>query len=202
LRSHGLFGVAALLAVAGCASNPDPRGRHVAVMEQSTLGGWIIVTDRHGRETHGELISVEPSLVRVIAWSPPDWASRATTTTARSPYKPAPVEPEEQPTTLVALPRSEIARAKLFRYTANDWIAWGMGGTISTVTHFIFLKISFPAWVIATITAASIETRHVILEYPGDSLEEIAQWARFPQGMPPVLDLRALTPTDPTRPSL
>lgn len=90
----------------------------------------------------------------------------------------------------------------MFRYTADDCVLWGVAGSLSTITHFLFAVVTLPAWVIATITVESIETRHVLLEYPGDSLEEIARWARFPQGMPPELDLRALSSSDPMRPSL
>jgi hypothetical protein len=84
--------------------------------------------------------------------------------------------------------------ARLFRYTADSFTGWGLAGSLSTVTHLYLAVVSFPVWILSWSIAESSESRHVILDYPGDRMEEIAMWARFPQGMPPGLDPRALVP--------
>lgn len=58
------------LAVAACVYSPDPRKPSVDDMKRSTFGSWIVVTDRHGAETHGELIALDQRVVRVLAWGP------------------------------------------------------------------------------------------------------------------------------------
>lgn len=189
-----------LVAVTACVYNPDPRRPAVADVERGTLGAWIIVTDRRGVETHGELLAVHDKVIRVLAWGP-DEPLRPPGLTAPRSTAPGPAAftdpPVEHPTRVAYIPRSEIARARLFRYTADSFNGWGVLGSLSTITHLILAPLTLPLWILTSAGTESAETRHVIMDYPGDRLDDFAMWARFPQGMPPGIDPRALVPPAP-----
>src|SRR5215468_9602077 len=61
-----------------------------------------------------------------------------------------------------SLPRSEIARARLFRYTADSFNGWGVLGSLSTISHVILIPITLPLWILVSSGTESAETRHVI----------------------------------------
>lgn len=177
---------------AACASNPDPRHPTLDDAEQRAGGGWITVTQRDGSHTDGELISVEPTVVRVLAWSregiatprPDVYASRVE---ARGLF-PA------RPLALVTIPRSQIQIARLYCYGADSFVGWGIAGGFSTLTHLFLLPITLPIWIGATAGAESAETHAAIIDYPDHNLQDMAIWARFPQGMPPGLPPQSLFP--------
>jgi hypothetical protein len=152
-----------LVALWGCATNPDPRSPSIETTQTRGYGGWIEITTVRNNVVSGELISVEPSVVRVL------------------------VRPH--PGSLVVIRISDIRRAQLFKYESEAGVGgWGVLGTLSTISHGFFFVFSAPAWILTSSVAASVESRHVILEVPGDAWSELATWARFPQGMPPGLD--------------
>jgi hypothetical protein len=167
----------AFLVHTGCAVNPDPRWRPLDVAMRSSLGGWITMTARSGREVEGELISVEPDLIRVLAvhdWYPVRYAV-----------------PPSGPPALVAIPRTDIARARLFEYQHQSFLLWGLNGLAQSVFQ-LFLTV--PIWLAVTGAVESNESSYVVVEYPERSLDDMAAWARFPQRMPPGLDPQALLP--------
>jgi hypothetical protein len=154
-------------ALCGCVTNPDPRSPTPQAMERGGFGGWMVITTRGGQEVSGELISVETSVVRILQPSASE---------------------------LTWVPVTDINRAKLYRYEGDSGFgAWGLLGTLSTISHGFFFILTAPAWILSSSIAAAAESRHVVLEWPEDSWGEIAMWARFPQGMPPELDVQALT---------
>jgi len=173
---------AALPFVAACLFNPDPRSASLDDFEQRALGGWIAVTQSDGSVLDGELISIEPETVHVLAWS--------ASAPAQSPFARHPHE-------LVEVPRSRIRHARLFRYPRQSYALWGTLGGLSTITHLVLLVITLPAWIAVTVSANRNEANAVLLDYPEHRLEEISIWARFPQGMPPGLPTSAVFPREP-----
>lgn len=162
--------VGVALAAPACVSNPDPRRPTIQAMERQAFGGWIRVTTRSGAQVSGELISVEPHLIRILRVGQPVGSA------------------------LTFVPVSDLASAELYRYEAESgYAAWGLFGTLSTISHGFFLIFSVPIWATSASIAAVMESRHVVVQYPEHPLSELAMWARFPQGMPPYLDEQALT---------
>ena len=134
-------------------------------MQQGGWGGWIVVTTADGLVAEGELISVEPTELRVL-----DWRAGLPAVHLRR------------------LPFAVIATADLYTYGSEGGFgAWGALGALSTVSHGFWLVFSAPIWLITSGIAAAIESGHVAHRYPGEGWSVFAQWARFPQGMPPQL---------------
>lgn len=157
--------LALVAALAGCTTNPDPRSPSLTMMEREGFGGYIVVHTPTAL-IQGELISVEPGVVRVRSLS-----TRV----------------------LSAIPLAEVTKAQLYTYKAEGFYgAWSVVGALTTFSHGFFVVFSAPTWLISGGIAAAVETSHVKLEWPDDSWRDIAAWARFPQGMPPGLDPRAL----------
>jgi hypothetical protein len=153
-----------------CTSNPDPRSPSLKMMEREGFGSYIVITLRDGHAIEGELISVEPTVIRVLS------LDRA----------------NAHPLTWVAV--TDVRHAELYTYESEGGLGvWGTLGALSTISHGAFLAISAPIWAIVSGVVAANEASHIQLEYPKTSWTEIAKWARFPQGMPPGLDLEALT---------
>lgn len=147
-----------LLAVAACATNPDPRTRPVDLVVRDGYGGWIVVTARQGAEVSGELIAIDPDAVRVLG-----------------------------PTGLISIARSDVASARLWAWDGEHArvAVWGTLGTISTISHGFFLVFSAPVWILTTTITTVVETHAPIVSYPDDGWDKLAIWARFPQGTPP-----------------
>lgn len=157
--------LAALAALAGCASSPAPRARSIDQAITDGHGGWIELELAGAGEVHGELIAVDPDAVRVLELG-----------------------------RLRVVPRAAIGAARLWPWDPQaDAIAvWGVVGLLSTPSHGYFLMASAPVWLITTAMFAAFESRASILAYPASSWAQLAVWARFPQGMPPGLDPAAL----------
>jgi len=172
-----------LLLVMGCASTSAPHGwlPDVDEAQQNTNGAWIVVrvtegdfaaggTTRRGA-THiggyGELIAVAQDTVFVLA--------------------------EDQ---LLALPRTRIAAASLTAYDSDaDLLGlWTALGTLSTLSHGYVLGLSAPVWLIFGTVSTTSESYAPRERYPSKTWGELGKHARFPQGMPPNLNRRALKP--------
>jgi hypothetical protein len=149
-----------VVATAACVSSPDPRGRSIATVQRGGHGGWIQVTARDGQRISGELISVEPTGIRVLAVVPASGS--------------------------VFLPKADIRSARLWAWETEHGTptAWGLLGTASTVSHGYLFVLSAPVWLIVTGLVGHLESRASTIDYPREGWEEIAIWARFPQGMP------------------
>jgi hypothetical protein len=147
-----------LLAVAACATNPDPRTRPVDVVARDGHGAWIVVTARHGAEVSGELIAIDLGTVGVLG-----------------------------PHGLVSIAQTDIESARLYAWDSQygTLVAWGGLGTLSTISHGFFLALSAPAWIVTTAITAAVVSHGPVVEYPDDSWAKLAIWARFPQGTPP-----------------
>lgn len=69
---------------------------------------------------------------------------------------------------------------------------WGFLGTLSTISHGMYLILSAPTWIITGIASAVGESKSGLLKYSDSSWEEIKKYARFPQGVPKGINLESL----------
>jgi hypothetical protein len=143
--------------VAACAFNPDPRKRTLEHVVTDGRGGWIAVELTSGTRVEGELIAAGPDAIRVL-------------TSAG----------------LFALAPAGIRSARLWAWdpATEGVILGGSLGTLSTISHGVFLVFSAPLWIVTTTLISTIESRTPITDYPGHGWADFARWARFPQGLP------------------
>ena len=165
----------AIVLLAACVSNPAPEGwlSPADVAATEAWGGWVVVdTSQGGRgapaEVSGELIAVSPDSVFVM--------------------------PES---TLLALPRARVSSATLFAYDAR-WgrlAGWGTAGTFLALSNGGFWILTGPLWIIAASASSASQSRapRVQSSDPG-GWEQMRDYARFPQGLPPGLDRATLRP--------
>lgn len=144
-------------ALAACVYNPDPRSPSPKEMQQSGKGAWIVVTQRDGSEIAGELLAIDQGVIYVKKGARDD----------------------------VSIPLYNVRGADVFKYE-SDWGfgLWGTLGTLSTISHGVFLVFTAPIWILSSSIAAGYEAAHVRLQIPDDDIAEITKWARYPQGMP------------------
>ncbi len=157
-----------LLALAACASSPIPVD-HVPTAQEvgsRATGSWIAVWDRRERLVVGELIAIDRGSFYLL--------------------------PERRQ--LVTIPVAEVDHARLeaYRSDSSGLAIWGGLGTASTLSHGGWLLISAPAWILTSIAAGSINRHHPFYDYPDHPAEELRAFARFPQGVPPGVDLELL----------
>jgi hypothetical protein len=164
--------LAALLAasVAGCATNPAPKGwlPPAAKAQAQAYGGWISLTCKKAEAVtlvEGELIAVSDDRVYVLADSG-----------------------------LVDVPHESVVKATLAAYATGDGelAGWSALGTVSTLSHGVYLVITAPIWIVAGIMAAGGESRAGLRRYPEKPLASFRLYARFPQGLPTGLEASAL----------
>ncbi|HEY2944210.1 MAG TPA: hypothetical protein VGN09_17375 [Vicinamibacteria bacterium] len=95
---------------------------------------------------------------------------------------------------LVDVPHESVAKAILAAYATGEGqlAGWGALGTLSTLSHGIYLVITAPIWIIAGIMAAAGESRAGLVRYPEKPLTSFRLYARFPQGLPAGLEASAL----------
>jgi len=170
MRTRELIAAIAIAAAAAaCVENPDPRSPSLVKMQTEGVGAWVVVTARAGWAVEGELISLTSEYMHVLRVGQPGAA-------------------------LVYLRTADVARAKVYTYESEGGLGVaGFLGTLSTISHGFFLILTAPVWIITTAIAVAAEKNHVELDYPEDNtLEELSQWARFPQGIPSTVDEEAL----------
>ncbi len=160
--------LAGVLCACACAGNPAPRGWLAAprVAQRQAYGGWIELRCGASECGRGELIAVDED--RVIVLGPAGTESVRTAAVTRA--------------TLAA-----------YRTQTGAAAAWGTLGTISTISHGGFLILTVPfMWLPVSIGAAAEESRAALVRFPGERWPAFRPYARFPQGLPPGLDLAGL----------
>jgi hypothetical protein len=146
---------------AGCASDPIPQSQRPTAEEAITsgFGSFVYVVDSSGQPHAGELIDVLPDRLSIFNGH---W--------------------------IEMLPRARVSNAMVLVHRTHEgyYVLWTVLGTLSTVTHGVFLIISVPIWVSTGIATAISEQRRARLEYPDPARwEDLRPYARFPQGLPP-----------------
>jgi hypothetical protein len=67
-------------------------------------------------------------------------------------------------------------------------------GVVSTISNGYLLGITAPLWIITGIVASSNESRAPLRGVPPLVWADLAVYARFPQGLPPGIDLGEIRP--------
>lgn len=159
----------------GCASRIAPQGwlDPAGPAFERGYGGWInlqpvIADSRDKNYLEGELVSVTEDTVFILS-----------------------LHGE-----LNAVARADIVQAKIDGYD-SEWGLLGSRvalGTISTLSHGFILIITAPIWILLGTTATTVQSHHPRIQIPPDNWDEAMVYARYPQGIPPALNRRELTP--------
>jgi hypothetical protein len=164
---------AALLLVAGCAINPAPHGFLPSPAEATAdvYGGWIeltMVAGKHDSTVGGELIAVRDDSV----WVLPDGGHVAVIATGA------------------------VKQGRLVRYRSDAGAVAGFTalGVVSTASNGALLIITAPLWIITGVVASSNEAAAPLRRVPPLAWRDLAAYARFPQGLPPGIDLGEIRP--------
>ena len=173
-RDTLLIAAALVASVAGCLRNPDPAPRRMSEVLIDTHGGYAVVVVRGAAERSGELIAIDDHDVWIL--------ERAN---------------------LLHVPLAQVSKLDVHPYAVSTGAitGWGVLGTLSTVTHGYFLILSAPVWIISSVAIGAGHSRTAVVRYPGDSWQQAAEWARFPQGMPPGMSATELIHGRPTIPA-
>jgi hypothetical protein len=165
--------VAPLCFAVACAGNPAPAGFLPSPGQavHDVYGGWIQVTvpaGRHDSTIAGELIAARADTVWVLPDSGP----------------------------VVAVPTSTVKKGLVARYSSEAGPIAGFAalGVVSTISNGYLLGITAPLWIITGIVASSNESRAPLRGVPPLVWADLAVYARFPQGLPPGIDLGEIRP--------
>ena len=166
------------LTVTGCFHTSAPKGWLPTAEEaqRDAYGGWIKLDFSMGAEkntVHGELIAAAPDSLHVL--------------TADS---------------LVVVPTSSVTAGTLTAFDSQYGALrlWTILGAVSTVSHGFVLVLTAPIWAIAGSTATASSSKAPRVESTDPAL--LRMYARFPQGLPPGLDVRSLRQKDIRKPGV
>ena len=165
--------LAPLILAVACAGNPAPEGflPSPAHAVNDVYGGWIGVTvtaGRHDSTIAGELIAARADTVWILPDSGP----------------------------VVAVPTSTVKHGRVARYNSEAGAIAGFTalGVVSTISNGFLAGFTMPLWVITGIVASSNESRAPLRDVPPLVWANLAGYARFPQGLPPGIDLGEIRP--------
>jgi hypothetical protein len=171
--ARGSAGIAAVLAATltmACARHRAPDGFLPIPEEaqQEASGAWIDVTLGGGSSPDrvaGELIAVSEDTIWILT----EREGRAVATAA-------------------------VVSGQLVAYDSQSGrvAAATFFGTLSTISNGAGLLLTAPMWIVGGSASASLQSRVPIYRLPVALWARIAPFARFPQGMPPGLELEAL----------
>ena len=163
------------LAVLACVSNPAPEDWLPAPQETPTwtYGGWIALELKPATPDPkaaapvraGELLAVTPDSV----WLLSDVGA-------------------------VAVAHVDVRLATLIGWypDTDKMMIWTIVGTVSTLSNGAFLLLTAPAWLLGGSLATASQSRRPIVRTDNAAWSELRLYARFPQGLPPGLDLTTL----------
>jgi hypothetical protein len=169
-------GVVALLVSlmgAGCATTTAPAGYlpDTRAVQTNVYGGWIDVMVQGGagpRRVTGELIAATRDTLWVLSGAGVG----------------------------SVVPTSTVLGGELVAYDseAGGVAAGALTGVLSTLSNGALLLITAPAWIIVGAAAAGAQSRLPITNLPPATWEDLASFARFPQGLPSGVSFASLKP--------
>lgn len=173
-----ILALAVALTAAGCASNPAPHGFLAEAGQEiyDARGAWIelelIGTKSGSGWLNGELLATDADSVHVLV----------------------PMTRDSRRGRVLSFEWGEVRtwRARAYDRGTGTYAAYTAAGTVSTLSHGLFLVISAPVWLIAGSAITGAESRAADFDET-DRQSELRPWARFPQGLPPGLDVEGLT---------
>lgn len=161
--------IAVAVVCAACGGNNTPKGWLPTPKEsqETAYGGWIELSyleNAEARGAAGELIAVSADSVWVLT--------------------------SDQG---LVIPTASVREGKLTGYAAQSLTGWTLAGTLSSVSNGAFLIFTMPAWLIGGSLANGSESRAAQRKSPPLQWVELAQFARFPQGLPQGLEISGLS---------
>lgn len=148
----------------GCAITHAPRGWMGSPEEERVAvhGAWVVVQIEapQAPQLRGELIAVSQDSLFMAD------------------------------STFHAVAKANIRHVRLLTYDANVPLTAGgvVLGTASTILNGWALVFTAPVWIIGGSIATGIRSFEPLLDYPGCGWSRLAPFARFPQGLPVMLD--------------
>ena len=163
--------VALAACLTGCAGNPVPRDWRLpaSAAQRSSHGGWIRIEAVDSPGTKRRTAPLAKGELIAIDQT----AFHVLTTSG-----------------LRSVPRASMHRFTVVGYgnQAGAFAGWSVAGGISTLSHGRFLVFTAPMWAVVGVIATRSE-KHAGVWHD----EAFARrFARFPQGLPPDLDPKAL----------
>jgi hypothetical protein len=161
--------IAVFAMCASCASMKAPSGTVPTRkgLEKEAYGAWMTLT-LDGSVVSGELIAVDNDSIYVL---PENGLQKFATSSV------------------------DTAKMVLYRPDTGKYIAWTAVTSVATIANGAFLVITFPITVITGVVTSSVEGDRInFLDRATASWEEMSKFARFPQGLPPGIDLGSLRP--------
>jgi hypothetical protein len=160
--------VAGFLISLSCAhgnlNRAQSRGAHLDGVKATDVPvrGFQVSVETADSTESGELIAVDDRFVYLDVGEPPNAVGES-------------------------IPRTRIVKVVVevqpsYSSTAGIWTAVGCA---STASHGAYLVFSGPLWLSAGISTAVGESYAAHAEARGDELNQLYQFARFPQGLPP-----------------
>ena len=162
----------ALLVLSGCAGTHAPKDWLPNASEATTQahGGWVVLrlADRSMHE--GELIAIGPDSLFVL-----------------------------EPSGCRGFAQTQVEHGLLTGYDseADRLQAWVVVGSLSTLSHGVFLVGTFPLWLLAGGLATASQAHAGRVSITPTTWEKARLYARFPQGLPEGLDRAEVRPRDP-----
>jgi hypothetical protein len=172
-KSLGLLPLIVL--TAACAGNPAPKGWLAPPPDASSepYGAWVeLELPSAGRQlpAGGELIAIASDSLFVLT-------------------------PHGE---FFAIARADATRARVAYYDSQygDLAVWTTFGSLATASHGLLLIISFPIWTVTGWPITAGQSRAPLVDVgPGRrAWDEVAKYARYPQGLPVDLDRARLQP--------
>ncbi|HYF03853.1 MAG TPA: hypothetical protein VEC36_10785, partial [Patescibacteria group bacterium] len=155
----------------GCASVSAPSGWLESPQRavKTGFGGWADVLSRNDTTYRGELIAVTYDSIYILQ-------------NERRSKKDGTVTPSR----LRIFVKSEVREVMVTMYDAEEGYYMGAttAGILSTLTHGFYSIVTANLWAFGGSVATILRSYEPVFEYPGERWEEMAQYARFPQGIP------------------
>ncbi len=150
----------------GCVSqNYLPRPDKIDVNE---YGSFIEVRRYQGLTLKGELISLDSNQMVIMTWN------------KKAPWMP------------VVVPMKEISSFSL-RYARPGPYGWTIPVlSLSTITHGFFSLLTFPINLVVTSVVTATGARAYRYSQSDIGFSQLKMFARYPQGIPPGIDLATL----------
>jgi hypothetical protein len=163
-----------MLVVLACQANPSPEEwlPTPEATPQWPRGGWIVIDRAVADSTaprlpliDGELLAVSPD----SGWVLTDQG-------------------------VEAVAAADVAQATLVGWDpqTEKLGLWTAIGAVSTISNGVILVFTAPMWVIGGSLATASHSRRPVLTTDDDQWLDLRLYARFPQGLPPGLDLASL----------
>jgi len=163
----------------------------------SVPGGFLQAADEQQRDPYGAWIEVQPAAIDSAAARAHD--RRAARAKGLPPVRGEFLAAGDSifvltADGLVGIDAATVLRADVVAFDSHSRAvaAWMAAGALSSLSHGVIGVVSIPGWLLIGGIAATAQYEAAAFHYPADAWGELRRFARFPQGLPPAVDRRAL----------